>query len=134
MLHPQSKVFPAPHPSHVLPDGIQDEDNEYKEEKSHLRSMTDQCTSKPAAKPKVSPTTRVSKKAAPAEEGTLSKQGGEAGLNGEPYEHSACYDGNATGVCRKVYVHRSPVDLEARDGEKRTVRGSKFSDFVQDQQ
>ena len=74
MLHPQSKVFPAPHPSHVLPDGIQDEDNEYKEEKSHVRSMIYECTAKAAAKPKASPTIRVSKKAEPAEEGTLSKQ------------------------------------------------------------
>ena len=74
MLHPQSKVFPAPPPSHVQPDGIQDEDNEYKEERAHVRSMTDECTAKAATKSKVSPTIRVSKKAEPAEEGTLSKQ------------------------------------------------------------
>ena len=73
MLHPQSKVFPAPPPSHVQPDGIQDEDNEYKEETSHVRSMTDKCTAK-AEKPRGPATTRVSQKAVPAAAGTLCRQ------------------------------------------------------------
>ena len=71
--HPQSEVEPAPHPPHVRPDGIQDEDNEYKEETSHVRSMTDECTSKPE-KPRAPATTRVSQKAVPAAGGTLGRQ------------------------------------------------------------
>ena len=71
--HPQTDVEPAPHPSHVRPDGIQDEENEQKEEKSHVRSMTEECTSK-AAKPKAAPKTRVSKKPGPVADGSLSKK------------------------------------------------------------
>ena len=65
--------IPPPHPSHVRPQGIQEEADEYKEEQSHVRSLSDECTSKPTM-PKASATTRVSKKAAPVEEGTLSNQ------------------------------------------------------------
>ena len=57
----------------MRPDGIQDEDDEYKDEKSHVRSMTEECTSK-AANTKASSTKRVSIKAAPAADGTLSRQ------------------------------------------------------------
>ena len=57
----------------MRPQGIQDEAAEHKEEKSHVRSMTDECISK-AAKPKASATTRANKKADPVEEGTLSRQ------------------------------------------------------------
>ena len=56
----------------MRPDGIQEEDNEYKDEKSHVRSMTEECTAK-AVQPKASSTTRVSKKAAPVADGTLSR-------------------------------------------------------------
>ena len=37
---------------------IQDEANEHKEERCHVRSMTDECTAKAAAKPKASATIR----------------------------------------------------------------------------
>ena len=57
----------------MRPDGIQNEDDEYKDEKSHVRSMTDECTSK-AGNTKASSTKRVSIQAAPTADGTLSRQ------------------------------------------------------------
>ena len=53
----------------MRPQGIQDEATEHKEEKSHVRSLTDECISK-AAKAKAS----AKPKARPVEEGTLSRQ------------------------------------------------------------
>ena len=66
-------MFSPPLIHNVPPDGIQDEDNVYKEETSHVRSMTDKCTAK-AEKPRGPARTPVSQKAAPAAEGTLDRQ------------------------------------------------------------
>ena len=66
-------MFSPPLIYNVPPDGIQDEDNVYKEETSHVRSMTDKCTAK-AEKPRGPATTRVSQKAVPAAAGTLGRQ------------------------------------------------------------
>ena len=59
-------MFSPPLIHNVPPDGIQDEDNVYKEETSHVRSMTDKCTAK-AEKPRGSARTG-------AAEGTLGRQ------------------------------------------------------------
>ena len=44
-------MFSPPLIHNVPPEGIQDEDNIYKEETAHVRSMSDQCTAK-AEKPR----------------------------------------------------------------------------------
>ena len=44
-------MFSPPLMHNVPPEGIQDEDNIYKEETAHVRSMSDQCTAK-AEKPR----------------------------------------------------------------------------------
>ena len=57
----------------MRPQGIQEEADEYKEEQSHVRSLSDECTSKPTM-PKASAKTRGCKRAREVEDGTLSNQ------------------------------------------------------------
>ena len=47
----RQSMFSPPLIHNVPPEGIQDEDNIYKEETAHVRSMSDQCTAK-AEKPR----------------------------------------------------------------------------------
>ena len=47
----RQSMFSPPLMHNVPPEGIQDEDNIYKEETAHVRSMSDQCTAK-AEKPR----------------------------------------------------------------------------------